>query len=82
MVTSTVDGLRHAVAQQPGPRFPDEFQRLDVGFAVKKGTPPAPAFRTAVNRLKKDGTHHRIPAKRGTTPSAADPSRIGPPEIR
>ncbi|MER6052382.1 ABC transporter substrate-binding protein [Streptomyces sp. NPDC001793] len=81
VVMSTVNGLRYAVAQQPGLRFLNEFKRLDVGFAFKKGTPLAPAFRAAVNRLKKEGTYDRILRKWGTTPSALAVSRISPPEI-
>ncbi|PJN33638.1 ABC transporter substrate-binding protein [Streptomyces sp. CB02959] len=82
VVMSTINGLRYAVAQQPGLRFLNEFKRLDVGFAFKKGTPLAPAFQAAVNRLKKDGTYDRILKKWGTGPSALTASRISPPEIR
>ncbi|MFF0629027.1 ABC transporter substrate-binding protein [Streptomyces sp. NPDC004296] len=82
VVMSTINGLRYAVAQQPGLRFLNEFKRLDVGFAFKKGTPLAPAFQAAVNRLKKDGTYGRILKKWGTGPSALTASRISPPEIR
>ncbi|MEU5303610.1 ABC transporter substrate-binding protein [Streptomyces noursei] len=82
VVMSTINGLRYAVQQQPGLRFLNEFKRLDVGFAFKKGTPLAPAFQAAVNRLKKDGTYDRILKKWGTTPSAIATSRISPPEIR
>ncbi|CAM5728405.1 ABC transporter substrate-binding protein OS=Streptomyces microflavus OX=1919 GN=Smic_14260 PE=4 SV=1 [Streptomyces microflavus] len=35
---STINGLRYAVTQQEGLRFLNEFKRLDVGFAFKKGT--------------------------------------------
>ncbi|MFF2809320.1 ABC transporter substrate-binding protein [Streptomyces sp. NPDC058000] len=82
VVMSTINGLRYAVTQQPGLRFLNEFKRLDVGFAFKKGTPLAPAFQAAVNRLKKDGTYDRILKKWGTGPSALATSRISPPEIR
>ncbi|AWN26478.1 ABC transporter substrate-binding protein [Streptomyces sp. NEAU-S7GS2] len=82
VVMSTINGLRYAVKQQPGLRFLNEFKRLDVGFAFKKGTPLAPAVRAAVNRLKKDGTYGRILKKWGTGPSAIETSRISPPEIR
>ncbi|MDT0432404.1 ABC transporter substrate-binding protein [Streptomyces salyersiae] len=82
VVMSTINGLRYAVAQQEGLRFLGEFKRLDVGFAFKKGTPLAPAFRAAVNGLKKDGTYDRILKKWGTDESAIDESRISPPEIR
>ncbi|KUL33858.1 ABC transporter substrate-binding protein [Streptomyces sp. NRRL F-4489] len=82
VVMSTINGLRYAVKQQPGLRFLNEFKRLDVGFAFKKGTPLAPAFQAAVNRLMKDGTYARILAKWGTGPSALAASRISPPERR
>ncbi|MER7989123.1 ABC transporter substrate-binding protein [Streptomyces noursei] len=82
VVMSTINGLRYAVKQQPDLRFLNEFKRLDVGFAFKKGTPLAPAFQAAVNRLKKDGTYDRILRKWGTGPSALTTSRISPPEIR
>lgn len=68
--------------QQPGLRFLNDFKRLDVGFAFKKGTPLAPAVRAAVNRLKKAGTYGRILKKWGTGPSAIETSRISRPEIR
>ncbi|MFJ5678741.1 ABC transporter substrate-binding protein [Streptomyces sp. NPDC093097] len=82
VVMNTINGLRYAVRQQPGLRFLNEFKRLDVGFAFKKGTLLAPAFQAAVNRLKKDGTYDRILAKWGTTASALTTSRISPPEKR
>jgi polar amino acid transport system substrate-binding protein len=82
VVMSTINGLRYAVQQQKGLRFLNEFKRLDVGFAFKKGTPLAPAFQAAVNHLKKDGTYDRILKKWGTGPSAIKTSRISPPEIR
>ncbi|MCE4947053.1 ABC transporter substrate-binding protein [Streptomyces albulus] len=82
VVMSTINGLRYAVKQQPDLRFLNEFKRLDVGFAFKKGTPLAPAFQAAVNRLHKDGTYARILGKWGTGPSALTASRISPPEIR
>ncbi|MFJ6751186.1 MULTISPECIES: ABC transporter substrate-binding protein [unclassified Streptomyces] len=81
VVMSTINGLRYAVRQQEGLRFLNEFKRLDVGFAFKKGTPLAPAFQAAVNRLKKDGTYDRILKKWGTGPSAIKTSQISPPEI-
>lgn len=58
------------------------YHRLGVGFAFKKGTKPAPAFRAAVNRLITDGTYDRIPRKWGTAASAIDTSRISPPELK
>ncbi|WP_327702086.1 ABC transporter substrate-binding protein [Streptomyces decoyicus] len=82
VVMSTINGLRYAVRQQPGLRFLNEFKRLDVGFAFKKGTPLAPAVQAAVNHLKKDGTYDRILKKWGTGASALKTSRISPPEIR
>ncbi|MFF8898307.1 ABC transporter substrate-binding protein [Streptomyces lydicus] len=82
VVMSTINGLRYAVKEQPGLRFLNEFKRLDVGFAFKKGTPLAPAVRAAVNRLKKDGTYDRILKKWGTGPSAIATSRISPPEVK
>jgi len=82
IVMSTINGLRYAVARQPGLKFLNEFHRLDVGFAFKKGTKLAPAFQAAVNRLIADGTYDRILKKWGTTGSAIDRSRISPPEIK
>ncbi|MGY0022931.1 ABC transporter substrate-binding protein [Streptomyces sp. cg35] len=82
VVMSTINGLRYAVAQQEGLKFLNEFHRLDVGFAFKKGTPLAPAFRAAVNELIKNGTYAKILKKWGTAPSAIDTSRISPPEIK
>ncbi|MFF8865443.1 ABC transporter substrate-binding protein [Streptomyces sp. NPDC015139] len=82
VVMSTINGLRYAVAHQPGLRFLNEFHRLDVGFAFKKGTRLAPAFRAAVNKLIADGTYDRILKKWGTSGSAITTSRISPPELR
>ncbi|MFI9052680.1 ABC transporter substrate-binding protein [Streptomyces sp. NPDC053427] len=82
VVMSTINGLRYAVKQQSGLRFLNEFKRLDVGFAFRKGTPLAPAVRAAVNRLKKNGSYDRILKKWGTGGSAIRTSRISPPEIR
>lgn len=81
VVMSTINGLRYAVAQQKGLRFLNEFKRLDVGFAFRKGTPLAPAFQAAVNGLKADGTYDRILKKWGTAGSAIKTSQISPPEI-
>ncbi|ARF54619.1 ABC transporter substrate-binding protein [Streptomyces gilvosporeus] len=81
VVMGTINGLRYAVRQQPGLRFLHTFKRLDVGFAFKKGTPLAPAFRAAVNRLEKDGRYDRILKKWGTGASAIKESRISPPEV-
>ncbi|MGW8380369.1 ABC transporter substrate-binding protein [Streptomyces sp. ODS28] len=80
VVMSTINGVRYAVKQQQGLRFLNEYKRLDVGFALKKHSPLAPALQAAVERLKKDGTYDRILEKWGTTPSAIDRSRISPPE--
>ncbi|MGW0790861.1 ABC transporter substrate-binding protein [Streptomyces sp. NPDC002911] len=82
VLMSTINGLRYAVTQQEGLRFLNEYKRLDVGFAFKKGTPLAPAFRAAVNGLKADGTYDRILKKWGTAESAIRTSQISPPEIR
>ncbi|TWG02163.1 amino acid ABC transporter substrate-binding protein (PAAT family) [Streptomyces brevispora] len=82
VVMSTINGLRYAVKQQEGVRFLNEFKRLDVGFAFKKGTPLAPAFRAAVNSLMADGTYDRILKKWGIDASAVTTSQISPPEIR
>lgn len=79
VVMSTINGLRYAVRQQEGLRFLNEYQRLDVGFAFKKGSDLTPAFRAAVNRLQKDGTYDRILKKWGTSSSAISASRINPP---
>lgn len=82
VVMSTINGLRYAVRQQEGVRFLNEFKRLDVGFAFEKGTPLAPAFQAAVNRLKADGTYDRILKKWGISDSAVETSQISPPEIK
>ncbi|MFF3054836.1 ABC transporter substrate-binding protein [Streptomyces sp. NPDC057909] len=82
VVMSTINGLRYAVDQQQGVRFLNEFKRLDVGFAFKKGTPLTPAFQAAVNGLKADGTYDRILKKWGIGASAIESSQISPPEIK
>ncbi|MFI0240712.1 transporter substrate-binding domain-containing protein [Streptomyces sp. NPDC016845] len=82
VVMSTINGLRYAVKQQEGLKFLNEFHRLDVGFAFKKGTPLAPAFQAAVNKLIANGTYAKILRKWGTVPSGIDTSRISPPEIK
>ncbi|GAA4000640.1 ABC transporter substrate-binding protein [Streptomyces plumbiresistens] len=82
VVMSTINGLRYAVARQEGVKFLNEFHRLDVGFAFKKGTELAPAFQAAVNRLIADGTYDRILKKWGTTGSAITKSEISPPELK
>ncbi|MFJ2774194.1 transporter substrate-binding domain-containing protein [Streptomyces sp. NPDC087300] len=82
VVMSTINGLRYAVKQQEGLKFLGEYHRLDVGFAFKKGTKLAPAFRAAVDQLIKDGTYDRILKKWGTQGSAIEKSRISPPEIK
>ncbi|WP_030779037.1 ABC transporter substrate-binding protein [Streptomyces sp. NRRL S-920] len=82
VVMSTINGLRYAVRQQEGLRFLGEYRRLDVGFAFKKGTKLAPAFRAAVDRLIEDGTYDRILRKWGTRGSAIGKSRISPPETK
>ncbi|MET9735383.1 ABC transporter substrate-binding protein [Streptomyces sp. NPDC006458] len=82
VVMSTINGLRYAVAHQEGVKFLNEFHRLDVGFAFKKGTKLAPAFQAAVNKLIEDGTYDRILKKWGTTGSAIARSEISPPELK
>ncbi|WP_326669886.1 ABC transporter substrate-binding protein [Streptomyces canus] len=82
VVMSTINGLRYAVAHQQGVKFLNEYHRLDVGFAFKKGTPLAKAFQAAVNDLIKNGTYARILKKWGTTGSATTASRISPPELK
>jgi len=81
VIMSTINGLRHAAAAQPNLQFLNEFKRLDVGFALKKGSPLAPAFQAAVNKLIKDGTYGKILDKWGTKDSAIPESRISPPEL-
>ncbi|MCX5260860.1 ABC transporter substrate-binding protein [Streptomyces canus] len=80
VVMSTINGLRYAVAHQQGVKFLNEYHRLDVGFAFKKGTPLTKAFQAAVNVLIKNGTYARILKKWGTEGSATTASRISPPE--
>ncbi|MFF8377395.1 ABC transporter substrate-binding protein [Streptomyces sp. NPDC015661] len=81
VVMSTINGVRYAVTQQKNVKFLNEYRRLDVGFAFKKGTPLAPAFQAAVNGLKADGTYDRILKKWGVTASGIERSEISPPEI-
>ncbi|CAM5228182.1 ABC transporter substrate-binding protein [Streptomyces aurantiogriseus] len=81
VVMSTINGLRYAVAHQEGVKFLNEFHRLDVGFAFKKGTKLAPAVQAAVNKLIADGTYAKILKKWGTTGSAIEKSQISPPEL-
>ncbi|SMF21572.1 ABC transporter substrate-binding protein [Streptomyces sp. Amel2xC10] len=81
VVMSTINGLRYAVDHQEGVKFLNEFHRLDVGFAFKKGTKLAPAFQAAVNKLIEDGSYAKILKKWGTTDSALTKSEISPPEI-
>ncbi|MFF4016684.1 ABC transporter substrate-binding protein [Streptomyces sp. NPDC001843] len=82
VVMSTINGLRYAVAHQQGLKFLNEYHRLDVGFAFKKGTKLAPAFQAAVDKLIADGTYEKILKKWGTTGSAIEKSRISPPELK
>ncbi|MFJ9841187.1 ABC transporter substrate-binding protein [Kitasatospora sp. NPDC101155] len=78
---STINGLRHQAAQEAaGTRFLNEFHRLDVGFAFKKGSKLTPAFQAAVNQLIKDGTYQQILKKWGLADSAIPQSQISPPE--
>ncbi|WP_229680120.1 ABC transporter substrate-binding protein [Saccharopolyspora thermophila] len=80
VLMSTINGLRHATRLQPNLRFLNEFRRLDVGFALPKGSPLCPALQAAVNKLIADGTYQRILRKWGTEPSAIPSSQINPPE--
>ncbi|SCD44546.1 polar amino acid transport system substrate-binding protein [Streptomyces sp. TverLS-915] len=82
VVMSTINGLRYAVDQQQGLKFLNEYHRLDVGFAFKKGSDLTHAFQKAVNVLIADGTYARILKKWGVSDSALPTSRISPPEIR
>ncbi|MFC7304458.1 ABC transporter substrate-binding protein [Streptomyces monticola] len=83
VIMSTINGLRYQAAQPAaGVKFLGEFARLDVGFALKKGSPLAKAFQAAVNKLIEDGTYDRILKKWGTQESALTESRISPPEVR
>ncbi|WP_037870549.1 ABC transporter substrate-binding protein [Streptomyces sp. SPB074] len=82
VVMSTINGLRYAVDQQQGLRFLNEYHRLDVGFAFKKGSDLTPAFQKAVNVIIADGTYAKILKKWGVSASALPTSRISPPEIR
>ncbi|MEU0851393.1 ABC transporter substrate-binding protein [Streptomyces flaveolus] len=82
VVMSTINGLRYAVAHQQGLKFLNEFHRLDVGFALEKGSKLAPALQAAVNGLIADGTYDRILKKWGTTESAIPRSEISPPELK
>jgi len=82
IVMSTINGLRYAVAHQEGVKFLNEYHRLDVGFAFKKGTNLAPAFQSAVNKLIADGTYAKILKKWGTAGSAITKSQISPPELK
>ncbi|MDV9190866.1 ABC transporter substrate-binding protein [Streptomyces sp. SR27] len=81
VVMNTINGVRYAVTQQKNVKFLNEYRRLDVGFAFRKGTPLAPAFQAAVNGLKTDGTYDRILRKWGVTGSGIAKSEISPPEI-
>jgi len=81
VIMSTINGLRHAASEQPNLRFLNEFKRLDVGFAFKKGSPLTPAFQGAMNKIIKDGVYQRILEKWGTRDSAIPESRISPPEL-
>ncbi|MFJ5831338.1 ABC transporter substrate-binding protein [Streptomyces sp. NPDC093089] len=81
VVMNTINGVRYAVTRQQNVKFLNEYRRLDVGFAFRKGTPLAPAFQAAVNGLKADGTYDRILRKWGVTGSGIARSEISPPEI-
>ncbi|GAA3713620.1 ABC transporter substrate-binding protein [Streptomyces tremellae] len=79
---STINGLRYQASQPAaGVRFLGEFQRLDVGFALKKGSPLAKPLKAAVDELIADGTYARILDKWGVRGSAIRHSQISPPEL-
>ncbi|MFM9370780.1 ABC transporter substrate-binding protein [Streptomyces sp. Da 82-17] len=83
VIMSTINGLRYQAAQPAaGVKFLGEFARLDVGFALKKGSPLAKPLQAAVNKLIEDGTYDKILKKWGTQKSALHESRISPPEIK
>ncbi len=82
VIMSTINGLRHAASRQPGLKFLNEYRRLDVGLAVKKGSPLAKPLQAAINKLIEDGTYARILRKWGTQGSAIPESRINPPELK
>jgi polar amino acid transport system substrate-binding protein len=79
---STINGLRYQASQPAaGVRFLNEFQRLDVGFALKKGSELAKPLQAAVDELIADGTYLKILDKWGVRDSAITASRISPPEL-
>ncbi|MDA3628241.1 ABC transporter substrate-binding protein [Saccharopolyspora sp. WRP15-2] len=82
VVMNTINGLHHATSQQPNLRYLNDFRRLDVGFALAKGSPLAPALQAAVDKLIADGSYQRILRKWGVEPSAIPRSQISPPELR
>ncbi|WP_329454285.1 ABC transporter substrate-binding protein [Streptomyces sp. NBC_01497] len=80
---STINGLRYQASQPAaGVKFLNEFQRLDVGFALKKGSPLARPLQAAVNELIADGTYARILDKWGVRDSAITTSQVSPPELK
>ncbi|MGW5642072.1 ABC transporter substrate-binding protein [Saccharopolyspora sp. NPDC003752] len=81
VLMSTINGLRYTVSQQPNLRFLNEFRRLNVGFALPKDSPLAPALQAAVNKLIQDGTYERIVRKWGVEASAIGTSETNPPEL-
>lgn len=81
VIMSTINGLRHQASEPAaGTRFLGEYHRLDVGFALKKGSPLAKPFQAAVNELISNGTYERILKKWGTSASLIQASEISPPE--
>ncbi|WP_243789572.1 ABC transporter substrate-binding protein [Saccharopolyspora gloriosae] len=80
-IMSTINGLRYASTQQPAVELRNEFRRLDVGFALAKGSPLAPALQAAVNELIRDGDYERILNKWGVAASAIPESQVSPAEI-
>jgi len=77
----TVNGLGYAIpSQQPNLKFLGEYDRLPVGFALKKGSPLAELLRDAVNKLIQDGTYAKITKKWRVAGSAITKSEVSPPE--
>jgi polar amino acid transport system substrate-binding protein len=82
VIMSTINGLRYQATQQQNVEFLNEFHRLDVGFAFKKGSQLTPAFQAAVNQLIANGVYQQILRKWGVTDSAITRSQISPPELK
>jgi polar amino acid transport system substrate-binding protein len=79
VVMAAINGLRYQAAQPAaGVKFLGEYHKLDVGIALKKGSPLAKPLQAAVNTLIANGTYGRILKKWGTQDSALTASRISP----